>query len=167
VTKDLRSSKGLGEAASAISHERRNTGITQVHGQFICARFRGLVAESCLQKFNVSTLMSGDLLEPAIRPIGEACVNKILLRELGETLRIEGILDVLQSEGKIQDINVCRNFTVKGNRNICWCVHSPLGEGSRGRGLATARVVRMVREKIRNLRFIVEAKEGSKRSGKV
>jgi hypothetical protein len=55
----------------------------------------------------MSSLMSSDLLEPAIRPIGEACVHKIPLRELGEALSIEGILDVFQSEGKIQDINVC------------------------------------------------------------
>jgi len=82
--------------------------------------------------------MSGDLLEPAIRPIGEACVNKILLRELGETLRIEGILDVLQSEGKIQDIDVCRNFTVKGNLFAVCTHHSVRGravEGWQRRGL--------------------------------
>lgn len=94
--------------------------------------------------------MSGDLLEPAIRPIGEACVHKIRLRELGEALGIESILEVLQGEGKIQDIIVWRKSRVKQIRDIRWPArgHAPLGAASRGRGLATARVAKMGRKRI-------------------
>jgi hypothetical protein len=91
----------------AISSEYESTRVTQRHGQFIGARFRGLVAEGCLQKLDVGSFMSGDLFKPAIRPIGEARIHEILLSELGETLSIESILDVLQGEGKIEDIDVC------------------------------------------------------------
>jgi hypothetical protein len=93
--------------------------------------------------------MSGDLLEPAVRPIGEACVHKIRLRELGEALRIESILEVLQGEGKIQDIYVWKKSTVKWIREIRRHArgHAPLGAASRGRGLATARIAKMGRKR--------------------
>lgn len=60
--------------------------------------------------------MSSDLLQPTIRPIGEACVHKILLLEPGETLRIKCIFDMLQGEGKVQDIDVYGKFRVKLGR---------------------------------------------------
>ena len=50
--------------------------------------------------------MSGDLLEPAIRPIGEACVYEVIVRELGEAMSIESILHVLQGKGEIQNVNI-------------------------------------------------------------
>jgi hypothetical protein len=75
------------------------------HIQLIRARFSGFVAKSCLQKLNVSSLVSGDLLEPAIGPIGEACVYEVIVRELGEAMSIEGILHVLQGKGEIENVN--------------------------------------------------------------
>ena len=76
------------------------------HRQFIRARFGGFVAKSSLQKLNVSSFVSGDLLEPAIRPIGEACVYEVIVGELGEAMSIESILHVLQGKREIQNVNV-------------------------------------------------------------
>jgi hypothetical protein len=58
--------------------------------------------------------MGSDLLEPTIRPIGEACVHEILLLEPGETLGIKCIFDMLQGEREIQEIDVYGRFMVKG-----------------------------------------------------
>jgi len=55
---------------------------------------------------DVSSLVGGDLLETAIRPVREAGVYEILLRESGESLGVERILEMLQSERKVQDIDV-------------------------------------------------------------
>ena len=88
---------------SATSVEARK--LIEGHRQFICARFSGFVAKSGFQNLNVSSLVSGDLLEPTIRPIGEACVYEVIVRELGEALSIESILHVLQGEGEIQNVN--------------------------------------------------------------
>jgi hypothetical protein len=95
--------------------------------------------------------MGSDLLEPTIRPIGEACDHKILLLESGETLGIECILDMLEGEGKIQDIDVYGKFTVKGPGRFCQGVHAPLGVVSRGRGWAKASAAMTVREIMRAL----------------
>jgi len=106
--------------------------------------------------------MSSDLLEPAIRPIGEACVHEILLLEPGETLGIEYTFDMLQGEGEIQEIDVYGKFMVKGPGRICCDVHAPLGVASRGRGWARASAAMTVREKMRALGCIVEEKQGTK-----
>ena len=55
---------------------------------------------------DVSSLVGSDLLETAIRPVREAGVYEILLRESGESLGVERILEMLQSERKVQDIDV-------------------------------------------------------------
>ncbi|SRR6266702_745694 len=74
--------------------------------QTIRARFSGLVTKGRLQKVDVSSLVGSDLLETAIRPVREAGVYEILLRESGESLGVERILEMLQSERKVQDIDV-------------------------------------------------------------
>lgn len=50
--------------------------------------------------------MGSDLLETAIRPLGEAGIYEILLRKSGESLSVECILEMLQSKRKVQNINV-------------------------------------------------------------
>ena len=50
--------------------------------------------------------MGGDLLETAIRPLGEAGVYKILLRESGESLGVECILEMFQSKRKVKNIDI-------------------------------------------------------------
>lgn len=54
----------------------------------------------------MSSLVGGDLLETAIRPLGEAGVYEILLRESGESLSVECILEMLQSEREVQNVDV-------------------------------------------------------------
>lgn len=106
--------------------------------------------------------MCGDLLEPTIRPIREACVHEILLLEPGETLGIECIFDMFQSEREIQDIDVYGKFVIKGPGRICCGVHAPLGMASRGRGWASASAAMTEREKMRALGCIVGEKERTK-----
>src|SRR6266403_287626 len=144
-----------------VSHQHAKTERPD-DGQFVGARFRGFVTKNFLQKLDVSSLMSGDLLEPTVRPIGEACVHKILLLEPRETLGIECIFDMLQGERKIQHIDVYGKFTVKGPGRFCCGVHAPLGVASRGRGWARASAAMTVREKMRALGCIVGEKEGTK-----
>jgi hypothetical protein len=60
----------------------------------------------------VGSLVSSNLLESPVRPVGHASVYKVLLRELGETLRIERILEVFQSECEVQDINIYKSVRV-------------------------------------------------------
>lgn len=132
------------------------------HGQIVAARFCGFITKNFLQKINVSSLMSSDLLEPTICPIGEACVHEVLLFELGETLGIECIFDVLQGEREIQYINVYEKFTVKGPGRICCGMHAPLGVASRGRGWASASAAMRERERTRALGCIVGEREGTK-----
>jgi hypothetical protein len=74
--------------------------------QFIGAGFSGLVAKGRLQKVDVSSFVGGDLLVTAIRPLGETSVYEILLRESGESLGVERILEMLQSECEVQDVGV-------------------------------------------------------------
>ena len=74
--------------------------------QFIRAGFSSLVTEGRLQKLNVGGLVSGDLLETTIRPLGESCVYEILLRESGETFGVECVLKMLQSEREVQNVDI-------------------------------------------------------------
>ena len=74
--------------------------------QFIRARFSGLVTKGRLQQVDVSSLVGGDLLETTIRPVRKASVYEILLRESGESLGVERILEMFQSERKVQNIEV-------------------------------------------------------------
>jgi hypothetical protein len=106
--------------------------------------------------------MSSDLLEPTIRPIGEARMHEILLLEPGETLGIECIFDMLQGEREIQEIDVYGKLMVKRPGRICSSVHAPLGVASRGRGWARASAAMTVKEKMRALGCIVEEKERTK-----
>lgn len=164
-----KSNKGLGIIiwARSVGGQRGQPSVRKIraahdHGQYVAARFRGFVAKNLLKKLNVGSLMSSDLLEPTICPIGEACVHEILLLEPGETLGIECIFDVLQGEREIQYIDVYGEFTVKGPRRICCGVHAPLGVASRGRGWASASAAMRARERMQALGCIVGEKEGTK-----
>ncbi len=106
--------------------------------------------------------MSSDLLEPTIRPIGDACVHKVLLLEPGETLGIERIFDMLEGEGKVQNISVYGKFAVKRPGRLCCGVDAPLGVASRGRGWAKATAATTVREKMRALGCIVGRRKETK-----
>ena len=101
LDKGLRIIVGAGGQASASSVRTSSSYL-----QFIRARFSSLVTKGRLQKLNVGGLMSGDLLETTIRPLGEACVYEILLSESGESFGVECVLKMLQSEREVQNVDV-------------------------------------------------------------
>ena len=74
--------------------------------QTIRAGFSGLVTKCRLQQMDVSSLVSGNLLETTIRPVGKAGVYEILLREPVESLRVERILEMFQSKRKVKNIDI-------------------------------------------------------------
>lgn len=99
--------KGFGIIVRAKGPVSATSGPTSsCYVQFIGAGFSSLVTESRLQKLDVSSLVGSDLLETAIRPLRETAVYKILLRESGESFGVESILEMLQSECKVQNVDV-------------------------------------------------------------
>lgn len=101
LNKGLRIIEGTRGQASATSVRTSSSYV-----QSIRAGFSSLVTKSRLQKLNVGGLMSGDLLETTIRPLGEASVYEILLRESGESFGVECVLKMLQSEREVQNVDV-------------------------------------------------------------
>ena len=101
LDKGLRIIVGAGGQASASSVRTSSSYL-----QFIRAGFSSLVTKGRLQELDVGGLMSGDLLEPTIRPLGEASVYEILLRESGESFGVECVLKMLQSEREVQNVDV-------------------------------------------------------------
>ena len=68
--------------------------------------YRG-VAEYRRKRVDVALLVLADLLEAAAGPLGEAGVGEVVLGVVGEGLAVEGVLEVLEGEGVVQDDVVC------------------------------------------------------------
>lgn len=74
--------------------------------QVILARFDCLVPQGGFEKRDVSSLMLRDLFEATASPGGKTGLDEIFMTELLETLRVEGILEVLECEREVEDFHV-------------------------------------------------------------
>lgn len=63
-----------------------------------------LTSEARGEEFNVRLFIGSDTLEVAVDGTVEAGVGKVLLAVLRETLTVEGVLEVLQSQSILKDI---------------------------------------------------------------
>ena len=77
--------------------------------QFILARPDRLVTENIGQEADVLRLMFGDLHKSTTHPGREAGLLEVFLAELGESASVERVLKVLQGEGKVEHLRICRN----------------------------------------------------------
>ena len=105
ATKDLASVSGL-QARRVI----KSPSAQGENSQLIFARFNGMrtrSADSRRQEFHMSLLVSSDLLETSASPLGETGVEEVLFTVLGEALLVVRVLEVFESEGKVEDVDVC------------------------------------------------------------
>lgn len=90
------------------------------------------------EEADVRVLVVGDLLEVGVEGVGEASSNKGLLRVVLETLAVEGRLEVLQSQGVVEDVGWTLVSMVSSvNADVgeeLTIGDGTLGEGSRGGG---------------------------------
>jgi hypothetical protein len=106
ATKDLASVSGL-QARRVIKSPSTQEG---EDSQLIFARFNRMRARSVdsrRQEFHMSLLVSSDLLETSASPLGETGVEEVLFTVLGEPLLVVRVLEVFESEGKVEDVDVC------------------------------------------------------------
>lgn len=69
------------------------------------------------------TFVSSDLREPATRIRGQSSVGKVLLRELGESARVERVLEVLEGKRKVEH---------GGVRDVGRALGGGSGDGAKG-----------------------------------
>jgi len=91
------------------SGEGLNIGVREV----VFAGLGGSGAESTRQESDVGSLVLGDLCEAGADPEVKAGVLESSLVELGESARVEGVLQVLEGERVLEDVGV-RGSTLDG-----------------------------------------------------
>lgn len=72
-----------------------------------------LVSESLLEELNVALLVSADLDETLADPWAVACLLEVVCAELCQTVTVERTLEVLQSQGIVEDDGV--------DVSLSWC----------------------------------------------
>lgn len=78
--------------------------------QCVRARLGSTVTQGGRQKGDMGCLVSGDLSEAVADPAGEAGVLKVGLGVVGETLLVEGVLEVLKGQSEVENLGVCKGW---------------------------------------------------------
>jgi hypothetical protein len=60
------------------------------------------------QELDVDLLILSNFYQVLVEGVGEASIEEILTRKVGETLTVEGILEMLESQRKIEDFSVAK-----------------------------------------------------------
>lgn len=68
------------------------------------------------EELDVSPLMVSNLLPAVAREFRKSNSHEVLLGVLLEAFRVEEILKMLQRQGKIENVNICRNRNMVSQR---------------------------------------------------